>query len=168
MLRATEQLTWSAVLDRFKRGYEVTSSNAATGKNQNDVDWQFFSGKHLRCKVTFTKPIDTAWPMQQLPSQKSRLLSNNEDSLDRQLRIIVECGPIEADDEQKRVDAATKLKGIVARSRSSSQTIAPLVLVRSDQGGKSRRDTSRKKDADAQKLFRSCLDWGFAALNRGS
>ncbi len=60
MLRATEQLTWSATLEKFARGCQQASTIAlgrsADGTGRDNVNWQHFGGMNLRCKV----PLRTA------------------------------------------------------------------------------------------------------------
>lgn len=127
MLRATEQLSWQSTLARFKRGYEDITNAADTsadGDNKDHVDWQLFSGKHLRCKVTFTKAIDKSRPSQASQSRTGSLTL--EELADRQLRIIVECGPAGSDDSRKGGKGS---KGMTALG-SGSQPIPPLLLVR--------------------------------------
>lgn len=91
-MQTITQLTWRAPLTKFKRGYETSPVQ---------VDWQFHSGKHLRCAVLSSRPT-------------SQSLSQSSSS-QRELRIVIECGLFEAD---------------TARP-SSSQTNTALVLVRS-------------------------------------
>uniref|UniRef100_V5EUU5 Uncharacterized protein n=1 Tax=Kalmanozyma brasiliensis (strain GHG001) TaxID=1365824 RepID=V5EUU5_KALBG len=123
MLRATEQLTWLAPLDKFKRGYEtIDPSSGRKGSAGDNVDWQYVSGKHLRCKVLSTQASDKGQSSLDASSQTDRLLLSQEATNDRQLRVIVECGPF----EDKRL--ATSKSAIDLKLPSFSQTASPLVL----------------------------------------
>lgn len=127
MLRATEQLTWSATLDRFRRGYENVKPGAG-GRSASNVSWELFSGDHLRCKVLAVQPRSRPFP----PPPPGSLQDLNESTtfsvqscVDRQLRIIVECGPNETADStiEGQMDSTGSMLP------SSSQSIAPLVPV---------------------------------------
>ena len=120
MLRATEQLTWSAPLDKVRRGCEVLKPKKDTGTS-SDIAWQLFSGQHVRCKVISTQPSENPWTVQ--PS--GSLLFASEPHSERQLRIVVECGPIELSDESKESQSV----GGNTSGPSSSQPKAPLVPV---------------------------------------
>lgn len=135
MLRATEQLTWTAKLDRFKRGCDDSRPAGPSRDHTETGAWQNFSGSHLTCKVIFTKPIDKPWPSSHnTASQESTPGAKPEPSVDRQLRIMVEC---EEDLNFSSGNAALTDHGGAASSQlpSASQPTSRLTLVRQSSNG---------------------------------
>ncbi|SNX82084.1 uncharacterized protein MEPE_00790 [Melanopsichium pennsylvanicum] len=133
MLRATEHLTWVATLDRLKRGYESLRSSAAF--KGDDIAWQTFSGKHLRCKVVFTQPSTMTWASRATQSQNGNLFLAKQPEIDGQLKITVECGPTVLNDggdddaNEGQMRAGGSNNGTTIQLPSSSQPRAPLILV---------------------------------------
>ncbi|TKY86001.1 hypothetical protein EX895_004826 [Sporisorium graminicola] len=127
MLRATEQLTWTAKLDRFKRGCDDTRASKR-GCDQEQSPWQNFSGSHLSSKVIFSKPIDRPWHSHNAQCQGSILSASQVPCVDRQLRIIVEC------EEDFNFSSGNALGGLGNRAASSqlafsSQPTSHLILL---------------------------------------
>lgn len=142
MLRATEQLTWSATLEKFARGcqqaIDIALGRSADGTGRDNVNWQHFGGMNLRCKVLFAQPSDKQWPSlgrrEQSSSASALALSQGGD---RQMRIVVECGSTDPSGEvsgsnghgpKTHVSPAgtTNSEG---RSSGSSQPLGPMTLV---------------------------------------
>lgn len=150
MLRATEQLTWLANLEKFARGLPTNpneerfsegikcdTSNAQRGRDE--VAWQHFSGKHLRCRVVFTQPSEKSLSSQALSSGSEQPVSRTATSGKRQLRIIIECGSSQMEqDEVVEVQGAERsaqdLDGCLdmkSSLRSQGRAKPPIILVRS-------------------------------------
>ncbi|CBQ71171.1 conserved hypothetical protein [Sporisorium reilianum SRZ2] len=124
MLRATEQLTWTAKLDRFKRGCDDTRARAAGRDQDQGGAWQNFSGSHLTCKVIFSKPIDKAWPSNSQQSQVNIFSATQEASVDRQLRIMVEC-----EEDLNFSSGSVGARATSSQLTSSSQPTSHLTLL---------------------------------------
>lgn len=130
MLRATEQLTWQATLVKFGRGCENTK-NIAGEPRRDDVSWQHFSGKHLKCKVLFTQPSEKTWASSHGGREENKSLALiRQPSDDRQLRIIVECGSAEMNEDDNPNQNGQSSTANASTSRStSSQPQPPIILV---------------------------------------
>ena len=131
MLSATEQLTWTARLDRFKRGCDDSRASVGqpeSGRRQTEQPtWQNFSGSHLTCKVIFTEPIEKPWPSHNSQSPTNCFALASELDTDRQLRIIVVC-----QEEQSFSSGAMPVKSQEG-AKIASQPTASLVLVCRDE-----------------------------------
>ena len=130
MLRATEQLTWQATLVKFSRGCQ-DSKGIAGESSRDDVPWQHFSGKHVRCKVLFTQPSEKIWPTSDGRREGCKSLALvRQPSNDRQLRIIVECGSADMnEDDGPKLSGNLSTKSATAPRSSSSQATPAITLV---------------------------------------
>lgn len=67
MLKATEQLTWSAKLTKFARGRPEHGTNSAysssvSSHNGSRIAWQHFSGDALCIRLLCSRPTQSDWP----------------------------------------------------------------------------------------------------------
>lgn len=119
MLRAVQQQSWHAILDKFSRGLQDSDSNASrrggdsAGQAMDEVVWTHFSGAHLRCTVLSTKMVQGCG-------------SSNKGGTTSQLRVIVTCGPTGLND----TGGSTEIRQgeLAALTSSFSQTCATSLL----------------------------------------
>lgn len=128
MLRATEQLTWLAKLEKFDRGQSKPTAvgRPGGGSGVENFAWQHFSGDNLSCKVLFTQPSDKQWPSIGAKNESTEPVWTRPPTMDRQLRIIVECGSAEMNGDESGVGSQGSSTG---PRLGSSQPKAPIILV---------------------------------------
>lgn len=157
MLKATEQVAWSAKLVKFARGRPEHSSsgkdplsapsNVVNSSSGSKVAWQHFSGHALCIRLLFSRPSEWEWSKltqdcqeitprstTSIPSSDRPPMANMSE--DRQFNIVVEW-------ERSDIEPPASQK----LSQRTAQTAQPVILVRYVIRDK-REDSSR-----AEKLF---------------